>query len=304
MAKALSSWLLSTAILLTMTPFTQAAFTDVTVNHFNYDAISYVEGQKIVNGYPDGSFKPDNTVNRAEFTKIIVGALVNADDLERGLRCFGDVDSSQWYAPYVCEAKIRGWIGGYPDKTFRPTQPISFVEAAKILSGAFELQTRPDTVWYKPYVEALEVKKAIPVTIKSFDKNITRGELAEMVYRIQSNVTDKESTTYAYIADPTNQKPNTPPTLPTTRDIRITARNYQFSPNEIEVNRGDTLKIELSSADFRYDFSLDGYGLSKTVNGEETINFEIEVTESGVFNFSCKLNCVGHPEAKGTLTVR
>ena len=51
-----------------------AAFSDVSVSTQYADAIKYAETNGIVSGYPDGSFKPLSRINRAEFTKIIVGA--------------------------------------------------------------------------------------------------------------------------------------------------------------------------------------------------------------------------------------
>jgi hypothetical protein len=63
-------------VLMIMGNFTNAYafFSDVSSGHVNYDAIKYVQDNGIVSGYQDGTFKPDKTINRAEFTKIIVAA--------------------------------------------------------------------------------------------------------------------------------------------------------------------------------------------------------------------------------------
>src|SRR5450756_1801958 len=85
----------------------------------------------LIKGYPDGTFKPDQDITRAEFM-----ALVN--------RAFGytavapitytDVKAGSWYAPEVAKAQAAGYITGYPDGTMKPENPISREETATIIS--------------------------------------------------------------------------------------------------------------------------------------------------------------------------
>lgn len=173
-----------------------AAFSDVSSSHPNVEAITYVQAEGIVNGYPDGTFRPDQTINRAEFLKIVVHALVGQEPLEHAGTCFSDVASGVWFYPYVCYAQRMEFVGGYPDGSFKPEQEISFVEAAKIISIAYEYQTAADEIWFRPFVNALAERVAIPTSIDRFDKPLTRGEMAEMIYRLQANIRDKVSTNY------------------------------------------------------------------------------------------------------------
>ena len=106
---------------------------------------------------------------------------------------FPDVPISEWFAKYVCVAKDKGIIGGYPDGTFKPADKINFVEAAKIIVNAFGYTVSSDTVWYKPFVEKLSEKKSIPTTITDLTKSITRGEMAEMIYRLQKEISNKST---------------------------------------------------------------------------------------------------------------
>src|SRR5450756_138266 len=85
----------------------------------------------LIKGYPDGTFKPDQDITRAEFM-----ALVN--------RAFGytavapitytDVKAGSWYAPEVAKAQAAGYITGYPDGTMKPENPISREETATIVA--------------------------------------------------------------------------------------------------------------------------------------------------------------------------
>lgn len=168
-----------------------ATFGDVPATHPNSEAISYVQSKNIVEGYSDGTFRPDSLINRAEFTKIIIEAYYHGQST--GSNCFPDV-GREWFAKYVCFSKNRNFISGYPDGNFKPANYINFVEVAKILVNVKGTAITPDSeTWYRPYVEKLAELKAIPETVTHLNQNVTRGEMAEMIYRLIENVTDKPS---------------------------------------------------------------------------------------------------------------
>src|SRR3989344_5773826 len=83
--------------------------------------ISLLTSINAVEGYPDGTFGPKRTLNRAEFLKIAMASYpkirVSASDKDD---CFPDVHKDDWFASYVCLAKRRGMIAGYPDGMFKP----------------------------------------------------------------------------------------------------------------------------------------------------------------------------------------
>jgi hypothetical protein len=165
-------------------------FADVSSKSPYFNALGGLKTKGWINGYPDGSFRPYHTINRAEFTKIVVGMMgydLSKSDLTE-LK-FKDIDKNSWYAPYLRSAVSNGLIGGYPDGTFRPADQISFVEAAKILAIAkkFPLVSQGDDQWYAPYVKALDAEKAIPETVNTFAKKISRGEMADIIWTISSD---------------------------------------------------------------------------------------------------------------------
>lgn len=173
------------------------AFSDVSTMDPQLEAITYMKTNNIVQGYEDGSFKPMNKINRAEFTKIIIGAEYSRDLLSN---CemevpFSDVNTTDWFYPYVCTAKAQGIIEGYSDGTFGPTKEISFPEAAKITLETLKKNVSSDPIWYKPYVEKLADLKAIPTDVLTIDQSITRGQMAEILFRIKTQA-NKESKTY------------------------------------------------------------------------------------------------------------
>ena len=204
--------LLYTLLVSLLAPITIFAnFTDVPSGHKHFDAIDYIESQNIVEGYDDGSYKPDNSINRAEFTKIIIGSQFGTAQIEA---CqthtigFTDVISQAWFAPYICVARKQGIIDGYPDGTFGPANNILFTEAAKILVESFSIDTQTLSPWYAPYIQALSDRKAIPVSVQSEDKAITRGEMAEFIFRLKTNNTSRSGTTFNFGKNVLKADPN------------------------------------------------------------------------------------------------
>jgi uncharacterized protein YkwD len=156
-------------------------------------AIAYITDAGIVQGYEDGTFRPDNPINRAEFTKILIEAKTGENPTSFADACFNDFDSSRWFASYICYAKSEGIISGYPDGGFGPANNINMAEASKILVNVFEIELvpGPGSTWYSPYIDTLLAEKYIPDTIKYANQEITRAEMAEMIWRIMEEKHDQ-----------------------------------------------------------------------------------------------------------------
>jgi len=187
-----------TVALFTVVHPAQAVFTDVPTNHENYEAIEYVQEKGIMTGYDDGSFKPDKKINRAEFITAIVKA--RYPGRWWGYNCFIDV-TWQWYSSYICFAQRLGIVDGYNDGTFQPDRIVSFAEAAKMLVKIYGYQIADQTIWYQSYIEKLSELNAVPLSITSFFQHTNRAETAEMIYRLDNNITDKSSQSYVSILD-------------------------------------------------------------------------------------------------------
>jgi len=121
----------------------------------------------VVEGNPDGTYKPSALLNRAEFVKIVMGLVPN-DGTPFGYNCFPDVPSSIWFAGPVCRARALGIVNGNAiagvpqDKwPFAATRNVNFAEAVKILVEIFDIPFRAQNAgeeWFVRYFEA-----ALPV---------------------------------------------------------------------------------------------------------------------------------------------
>lgn len=162
--------------------------------HKNETAIQYLYDEGIVEGYPDGTFKPDNNLTRAELMKILVLGAGYDPNAETYSNCFPDV-GDDWFARYVCFAKEQGWVEGYEDGTFKPGNNVLKVEAIKMLLEIFNVRLNyfPESPfedvgldqWYSTYViTAAELNLLEETGLYNPGDLITRGGVSENIYRL------------------------------------------------------------------------------------------------------------------------
>ncbi len=114
-----------------------AGFNDIDDRAWYADAVGYAVGKGIVSGYPDGSFRPDQAITRAEFSSI--ASRFAQLTLEKNL-FFTDLPPSHWGYKAVRLAASNGWIFGYPDNTFRPERAITRAEVTSITNRMLNRQ--------------------------------------------------------------------------------------------------------------------------------------------------------------------
>jgi len=145
------------------------------------DAVNVLTQLGVVSGYPDGEYKPDNIVTRAEMAVIVVRALGLAD-YAIGTSNFSDM-GGHWSNPYVAYATSLGVIAGYPDGTFKPDKTVSYDEAATMLVAA--LGYTPDSLtgtWPANYVVKAK-SLGILDGIKAGAAGANRGDIAIMTFQ-------------------------------------------------------------------------------------------------------------------------
>lgn len=172
---------------------TAAAFSDIDASNKYYNAINFLSGNNIISGYSDGTFKPFNTISRAEFAKIIIRAANLPLNINTPAK-FSDIDKNAWYAPYVNQAAATGIVSGDTAGTFRPADPISKAEALKMIGVAEKWNAQMPaadpfidvlkTAWYAKYVDFAKSKNLIDQS-RFFqpDAYITRGLTSDILYK-------------------------------------------------------------------------------------------------------------------------
>jgi hypothetical protein len=179
-----------------------ASFSDVGENHPQYAAIESLKNLGIVNGYSDGTFGPEKSVNRSEALKmILLSAEITVSDLSPDTTVsLSDVKSSDWFLKYVFSGINNGIVNGNPDGTFTPFRQVNEAEFLKMLLLSFKIDLSShqninksisvDTVgteWFLPYLSYSKTVGIITPTINDEllpGKMLTRGECAEIIYKL------------------------------------------------------------------------------------------------------------------------
>lgn len=95
-----------------------------------------------------------------------------------------------------------------------------------------------------------------------------------------------------------------PVPTPTDRHIRIEASLFQFTPEEIRINPGDRVTVELASMDVVHGFSLDGYNFELKADPGQTATGTFVADKAGIFRFRCSVACGNlHPFMIGKLQI-
>ncbi|MBO5179568.1 MAG: S-layer homology domain-containing protein [Clostridia bacterium] len=141
MKKTLGLLLVTLMCLLSFSTVFAAEYTDVN-GHWAESSIERWTEEKVVNGYDDNTFKPENNVTRAEFVAMIVRMLQPTATAD--LAAYNDVDADAWYYDVMAKAVAMELIEGYSNNTLKPTANITRQEAMVILNRVLSLTASKD----------------------------------------------------------------------------------------------------------------------------------------------------------------
>lgn len=180
-------------------------FSDVGEFNFSKTAISYLQQQKIMQGYADNTFRPTAPITRAEFLKIL---LTNQPVQTPVAISFPDVQPGDWYYGIIAQGVTKNVVQGFGDGTFRPNATITKAEAMKMLSQVWNLSTCASSAkafddvsqdaWYARYVATFSSCNLDPYASVSQaypDAKLTREQAAELLFR--SIISARQQTAFA-----------------------------------------------------------------------------------------------------------
>ena len=161
-------------------------------------AISDLADKGIVSGFPDGTFRPEAVVNRAEALKMILESK-NHLEAERESKkvidfnlyqttqpSLWDVRMTDWFLKYINYAIEKEIVHGYPDRTFRAYQSVTLSEALKLILHVYEIPIWEGATdpWFKKYMDKGFELYLIPYGMYDPGQKLTRAELAYIVSTI------------------------------------------------------------------------------------------------------------------------
>lgn len=175
-----------------------AVFSDIE-DHWAKEWIKNAVNLGFVKGYEDGTFRPNSSITRAEFSTMLNKAMQT--DATKKIS-FSDVNEGEWFYKEIQKSVAAGFFSGYENNTFRPNNPIKREEVAKVVSGAITTgniggdgatllsdyntiqewaKQSVNTVYNKGYILGYPNKTYMPA------RELTRGEAAKIIFEIVDN---------------------------------------------------------------------------------------------------------------------
>ena len=177
---------LAFAMILSMGLTSMAAYSDVTAGTVVSEAVDILSGLNILTGFEDGTFKPDETVTRAQMAAIICRTLGYEDQAQSsmGTTVFNDVAADHWASGYINVAQAQQIINGYGDGNYGPEDKVTYEQAVKMIVSALGYDIAATAKGGYP-TGYLAIASAEGIT-KSANGKVgdaaTRGTIAVLVY--------------------------------------------------------------------------------------------------------------------------
>ncbi|MEO1427717.1 MAG: DUF1565 domain-containing protein [Cyanobacteria bacterium J06633_8] len=189
------------------------AFSDVAPNYWAKTYIEALASKGVIAGFPDGTFKPDEAVTRAQFAAIINKAF--APQPQKQATNFSDVSRNFWAYSAIQTATKSPFLAGYPNNTFRPQLEIPRVQVLVALANGLGLTTNNPNIlsvytdagqipnWAQPSVAAATARQLVvnyPTAAQlNPTRQATRAEVAAFVYQALVNAGQAQAIPSPYI---------------------------------------------------------------------------------------------------------
>ncbi len=177
---------LAFAMILSMGLTSMAAYSDVTAGTKVAEAVGILSNLNILTGFEDGTFKPDETVTRAQMAAIICRTLGYEDQAQSsmGTTVFNDVAADHWASGYINVAQAQQIINGYGDGNYGPEDQVTYEQAVKMLVSAlgYELAAQAKGGYPTGYLAIASSEGITKNANGKVGDAAARGTIAVLVY--------------------------------------------------------------------------------------------------------------------------
>jgi len=244
-------------------------YSDVESNYAYSDEVQFLSDLEIIKGYPDGTYKAENTVTRAEAAAVIFRMLAGKESSSenyKGATDFSDVAKEHWACGYINFAVEMGIVNGYPDGTFGPEKQITYAEYVTMLARALGLDIGKDLSYPYGYIAEATVENVNYGVDLSADQPCSRGAVAKLTYNSILDATYRRIANNIYVTEKPTIAKNVLKLevyegVVTSIDLYDWAGNNAAGEGKIRITNTD--KGKASSDTFDYD--LDKSYLGKEV---------------------------------------
>lgn len=169
--------------------YASAGPTDIS-GHWAQSQIEKAYAQGLVIGYPDGTFKPDQNVSRAEFVTMVNNAFGFTSETST---YFTDVKDTDWFAGQISRAKAAGYISGYEDGSFKPNNYISRQEVAAIMSRIIRTSNPAGIDLLSRFIDAEAISSWAQGAVASVIASGTMQGYPDQTFKPQNFITRAEA---------------------------------------------------------------------------------------------------------------
>ncbi|WP_414517296.1 fasciclin domain-containing protein [Nostoc sp. PCC 9305] len=185
----------------TPSPTSTVNLSDVSSDYWARPFIQALAENNVISGFPDGTYRPNQPVTRAEFAALIQKAFSNQNRVRQlSAGGFSDVPANYWAAAAIQNAYETGFLAGYPGNVFRPNQEIPRVQGIVALSSGLGLtggDTSTLTTYYNDAsaIPEYAVGSVAAATVSNLvvnypdvkqlnpQQSLTRAEAAALLYQ-------------------------------------------------------------------------------------------------------------------------
>lgn len=145
------------------------------------DSADTLNKMKILNGYEDGTLRLENNITRAEFCALLINML-GTKDFDDVSNKFSDIKEGTWYYNSINKIAEMGYISGYEDKTFRPSNNITYAESCAIMVNVLGYNKELIGSWPNNVIEKAKELGAVD-GIGNYEASykMTRGDISVMI---------------------------------------------------------------------------------------------------------------------------
>ncbi|QGG47286.1 S-layer homology domain-containing protein [Heliorestis convoluta] len=209
-------------------PNAQANFQDVKTTDWHYSQIASGQAAGYISGYPDGTFRPDNSITREE-AAVLIAKVLQLQTTTTGITFTDSNQIENWSRASIAAITAKGIMTGYPDGTFQPQRPINRAEAAVLLDKAMNTPVEP-----RPEVGISGTINIANATVKLFEagtlnliSETTTDQQGNYKFNVQSgqyDITVQKDNFIGYASDITLNKDTKSINITLTEGVTVEGR--------------------------------------------------------------------------------